>query len=234
MEFIKKYKNIIKLITLLFIFLSSGLIDKLVVDTLNLDKDTLSGATKVLIILFRQSIVAIITVAFYFKELKEQAKDFKNNYMQYLDEGFKWWIVGLVIMVVTNIIIQRYTPAENMTNNEAGIREMMKALPIAMIFITSILAPITEELIFRKSFKDLFEEKWLFILTSGIVFGSLHVLGSLNSLYSLLHIIPYSGLGITFAYMYYKTNNIYTSMSMHFIHNATISILTTVGLGMIL
>lgn len=65
----------------------------------------------------------------------------------------------------------------------------------------------------------MFTTDWLFILMSGLVFGSLHVLNSTNSLAELLYLIPYSAPGIIFAYILAKTNNILVTMGLHFMHN---------------
>jgi len=233
MNFIKKYENIIKLATILIVFLCSSIIDLIPIVIFNIDVDNISAKTEVMVIIFRQFIVASIAIALYYKSLKIQLKDFKDNFMKYLDEGFKLWVLGLVVMGSTNVLITIINGG-NMANNEESVREMINAVPYLTIILTAIFAPIIEELVFRKAFRDMFQGKWLFILTSGIVFGSLHVLGNITSLYDLLYLIPYSSLGIAFAYMYYKTNNIYTSMSMHFIHNAIISVLTIVSAGLIL
>ena len=47
----------------------------------------------------------------------------------------------------------------------------------------------------------------------------MHIIGSASSLIDVLFIIPYSSLGLAFAYTYYKTDNIFSTISMHLIHN---------------
>lgn len=59
----------------------------------------------------------------------------------------------------------------------------------------------------------------LFIITSGILFGLLHIIGSYTSAYDLLYIIPYGSMGSCFAYLLLKTDNIVLTMSIHAIHN---------------
>ena len=65
----------------------------------------------------------------------------------------------------------------------------------------------------------------IFILVSGIFFGYMHVAGS-TSLTQWLYIIPYSSLGISFAIMYNKTNTVFTSITIHSIHNTILTILS--------
>jgi membrane protease YdiL (CAAX protease family) len=76
-----------------------------------------------------------------------------------------------------------------------------------------------EELVFRQGFRNIFGRNIVFILFSGIVFGGMHVIGNINTMADLLYLIPYSALGISFAYMLYKTDNIFVSMGFHFMHN---------------
>ena len=93
------------------------------------------------------------------------------------------------------------------------------------MLLTTIFAPINEEIIFRKSIQDCLKNKWVFIIVSGLIFGYLHVLGS-ESLYDFLYIIPYGSLGAAFAYLLSKTDNIYVTILMHLIHNGLLTIIS--------
>ena len=88
------------------------------------------------------------------------------------------------------------------------------------MFITAvILAPVIEELVFRQAFRNIITNNWLFIIISGLVFGSLHVITSYETPTDLLYLIPYSAPGIIFAYTLVKSKNIFVPMGLHFIHN---------------
>ena len=121
-------------------------------------------------------------------------------------------------MITTNILITTLSPNSIATNEEA-VRKLIDTAPLFMLFQLAIYAPITEELIFRKSIKDITNNKYIYILLSGIIFGGMHVLSSLNNPLDLLYIIPYSALGITFASLYHKTDNIFSTITVHAIHN---------------
>ena len=60
-----------------------------------------------------------------------------------------------------------------------------------MLFNTSILAPLIEEITFRKAFRDIIDTKWLFIIISGVVLGGLHVITSIRNAYDFLYLLPY-------------------------------------------
>jgi len=83
---------------------------------------------------------------------------------------------------------------------------------------------MVEELVFRKAFKDAIKNKWLFIIISGLIFGGMHVVGSYTTITDLLFIIPYSCLGFAFAAAYYNTDTIFTSITLHMIHNTILTV----------
>ena len=107
-------------------------------------------------------------------------------------------------------------------SNEDSVRELFKVSPIYIYLSAVFFAPVVEELVFRQGIRNLFGRNILFILISGLVFGGLHVVDGYETILDLLYLIPYSSLGIAFAYMLYKTDNIFVSMGFHFMHNGII------------
>ena len=98
-----------------------------------------------------------------------------------------------------------------------------------MTFDAAICAPINEELTFRKSFKEIFPSKWVFVIMSGLIFGLLHITSYIETFSDIIYLIPYSALGIAFALLYYKTDNIFSSITMHSIHNLLATLLVLLG-----
>lgn len=214
------------LVILLFFFIS--LVQLIPIYLFNLDINNLTTMQTLLLTLFSNSILLVILISMYRDTLKDDFKKIKNNFNEMMDTGIKCWLVGLIIMIISNVIIGLFIPLAN-AGNEQGVQEYISTSGIVSMLAIGIIAPIIEELTFRKAFRDIFKSKWLFILSSGLIFGSLHVVLSLNSLWDLFYIIPYSSLGIAFGYMYYKTDNIYTSIIMHMFHNTSLTILSIIG-----
>ena len=121
-------------------------------------------------------------------------------------------------MYITNLIITRILNL-NIADNEISVRNFINISPLLMIFNTCIYSPITEELAFRKSIKDCTSNKWTYIITSGLLFGLLHITSYINNPLGILYLIPYGAFGISFAALYYKTNNIYSTITIHAMHN---------------
>ena len=117
------------------------------------------------IIIFRKTIVP----NFY---------DFKKNGKKYLKETYQYYIYGLIIMFVSNLIITNFI---GMATNEAANRSEFLDLPVSTCLAFVIFAPITEELMTRVILKDTFKNKWIYVILSGLIFGSLHVLLAIES-----------------------------------------------------
>jgi len=150
--------------------------------------------------------------------LRDLKSFFNKNIFNNLEIAFKYWLVGFIIMIFSNLIITFITNG-GIAANEESVRELIDLVPLYMIFNVSIYAPFTEELIFRKSIRDFISNKWIYILVSGFIFGGLHVVSSITSVVDLLYLIPYCSLGFAFAALYRKTDNIFSSISMHMLHN---------------
>lgn len=219
----KKY--ILKSIITFILFYYSSYLQLIPILILNLNLDKLSGTNKVLLSMYSNIILLIILILLYKNDLKNEFKKFKENLNKNIDTGFKYWLIGLMTMFISNIIINIII-GNGQAENEKIVQQMITYAPYIMVINAGITAPIIEEITFRKAFKNVFNNKWLFILSSSLIFGSLHVITKLTSPLDLLYIIPYSSLGISLAYMYYKTDTIYTSITMHIFHNTILTILS--------
>jgi len=152
------------------------------------------------------------------KSLIKEFKDYIKNFKQYFMFGLKYWAIGLSLMFLSNIVIYHFYPVG--ASNESLVQEALKTFPLYMCFSTIIYAPFTEEIIFRKSLKNVFTNNFMYIIFSGFLFGFAHTLTNIGNTMELLYIIPYGSVGAMFAYMYAKTNNIFVPMTFHFMHNS--------------
>lgn len=216
-------KNVIKLCISLFLFFYRSILIIPIVYIFNINTKKMSTLTEMILSLTANIILCIVIILMYRKELIKEWKKFKENLSNNIDTSIKYWLIGLIVMVISNIIIT-FILGGGQAANEQGVRKMIDVAPIIMLINAGIIGPINEELIFRKCFKNILKNKWFFILISGIVFGYLHVSGT-NSLTQFLYIIPYSSLGIAFATTYYKTNTVFSSIFVHMLHNTILTLI---------
>lgn len=105
------------------------------------------------------------------------------------------------------------------SENTMEIMDLARAIPFFVI-VPAIIAPILEEIIFRKIIFGTFYKKMNFFLAaflSALIFGFIH--GEPE------HILIYSSMGFVFAYLYIKTKRIITPIIVH----AAMNTITVIG-----
>ena len=160
------------------------------------------------------------------KTIINDLKKFKKDYKKDLDVGFKYYFVGMLVMITSNLILMFITGG--IAENEAVNREYLKMYPLYSIIAMVFLGPPIEEIVFRLGFRKAFK-KWLpYAIFSGLFFGGLHAFTAfegmslheaLKNWVNILYTIPYGALGFAFAKVYYETDNICTSSLIHILHN---------------
>lgn len=229
--FYEKYKNYIKAIFAILLFFCSSCFSIIPMTIFHLNPRKITEQQNLMLGIFNYIVLVIIYFLLYRKDLIRDFKDFKKNINKNVDIGFRYWIIGLFFMVISNIILMKLWP-NNSAANEDAVQLYIKSFPVLALISTSFLGPFIEEIVFRKTFKDMFKKTAIFILTSGIVFGLMHVLGQANTFSEFLYFIPYSALGISFAYMYYKSENFLTPCMMHFFHNFVLTLISILSIGL--
>jgi membrane protease YdiL (CAAX protease family) len=222
----KRITYIIKGILVFTFFYYSAYLQYIPVILFKLDIHNISDSTQVLLSTFSSIIVSLVLLLVYRKDLKEDFIKFKSNLLKNLDTGLLCWFIGLLVMFASNILINILFKTGG-AENENTVQTMIKSFPALMAINATFLAPFNEELVFRKTLKDVFSNKWVLMILSFLLFGGAHVIGS-KTLVDFLYIIPYGSLGAAFALAYYKTDTVFTSMTCHMLHNG---ILTAISIA---
>lgn len=220
----EKTVYILKGIIVMLLFFNSNYIKLFFATILNIKIKNISNLNYLILTILSDIVLSFIFYLIYRKELKKDFNTFKSNFNKCFDSGLKYWLIGLSIMVIANILIAMFTPLSNSTN-EKSVQSLIPTSPALMFIAAGIFAPIIEEITFRKTFQTIFKNKWTFALISFLVFGYIHVMNSNNPL-ELLYIVPYGSLGLVFALTDYETNTVFTSIMMHMIHNSMLIILS--------
>ena len=145
----------------------------------------------------------------FWSELKRDFKIFKDNFKIYLNDMLPRFGKIIIAYMITNFSL--VILVSNIPTNQSIISNwpLYISAPLAII-----IAPLTEELMFRGFMKKFIKNNLLFLILSSLIFGGLHVVVA-SSLYQLLFIIPYSILGFAFALNYVKTKNIVSNIFLH-------------------
>ena len=122
-------------------------------------------------------------------------------------------------MIISNYFI---TKTSSLPSNELSVRTYMNTKFVESIITMVITAPILEEITFRYSFSKI-KNKYLYLIISTLLFAMIHI--NPENASELPFLIPYSFLGLSFSLIFYKTKNIFASITAHAIHNYTIIML---------
>ncbi len=210
-HFINMVKDIIKELGIIFLYIFISLSLNFIINKRNKLTFTLSS-------LLVDLITLIVFLFIFRKEIFPQIKDFKKNGFKYIKKYFIFYLISIIVMIISSKIINKYYI---LPNNELINQEIILKYPFYAIISLLFISPVIEELIFRVTLKDTFKHQSMYILITSLLFGSLHVLNSLinNNVYELLYLIPYATVGVSLSYMYIKSDNIWTSITFHSIHN---------------
>jgi len=222
-----KVKNWLIFLGILFLFLYIDYLVIAIYYTLGNDLHNLTMIDKIIVLFAKYFIIIIIFLIKDYKYLKDKWIDFCKNFKKYLRISFKNWFIGFLIMIISNYIINQFITG--IGENENGVQTLIAKLPIIAFILTTILAPFVEEMIFRKNLQSCVDNKLLYMLLSGFIFGFIHTSIDTN-IYELLLIIPYGALGYMFAKTINETDNIYTTIMMHMFHNGVLTLLAIGGL----
>ena len=221
----KDYKNAFMGVIAIIFYLAASSSPNIIIKYFGIDYNNLSSIAKSIYLIIYEFFMLFILILLYKKEFISDFKKFIKKNKEYFKKYFKYWIIMVLLMGVSNYIVTLFT-SSNVADNQQAIIDMLKKYPVYTFFITVITAPFIEEIIFRLSIRKIFAHtNWLFIIVSGLIFGSLHVIGATGTIYDYLFIIPYSIPGFMFAYIYTKTDNICVPISLHFMHNGIMMLL---------
>ncbi len=185
-------------------------------------------------------LIFLVLLFIVHKDIFKQFKDFIHDPKKYLNKGFSYWVYGIIVMLISNLIITSLVGSISV--NEQTTRETLLQSPLYAIPTIVFFGPFLEEIVFRYGLRKAFKKEIFYALTSAIIFGGLHILTAIDTftltnifahIKEFLFIIPYGSLGYYFAKAYYETENIFSSVIPHMLHNtlSVILILITSFLG---
>jgi membrane protease YdiL (CAAX protease family) len=166
------------------------------------------------------SVVTLIFVAIIRKD-----KTFFNNLrgkQSSIGASILYGVIGFFLVLFGQTmaaLIEKQLGIDPGSENTEMFMTIAETAPVAILSI-AIFAPILEELIFRRViFGTLVQTTNFFIAgaVSAIVFAIIH--------FDFTHILLYAVSGFIFAYLYYKTKRILTSIIAHMLLNGFVVVI---------
>lgn len=223
-----KIYNILKLLLCLVFFFSISNITSFILKIFNIDKNSIGIYGNTLYQFIVSLILFILLLILYRDTIKKDYKDFKKNIKNNIIYIIKMFIIFVIvkylISIISTIIMMMLGIDTNniISTNQSVLEDYIKVAPILMFISVSILGPFYEEGIFRLAFKKVISNKWLYIIISGSLFGLLHIFPlseGVTLLVGIIQSISYVTMGIFFSYIYYKKDNIFFTIGLHFLNN---------------
>ncbi|WHY92212.1 type II CAAX endopeptidase family protein [Neobacillus cucumis] len=163
------------------------------------------------------SLALIITLIILRKEMRNN----RNERGTSLGLSIIWAFFGVFLALFAQAIaanIERLIGVEMGSENTKDIIHIIEEFPLA-ILVSSIFGPILEEIVFRKILFGTLHKRFNFFISaiiSSIIFALAHM--------ELEHILLYSAMGFTFAFLYVKTKHILVPIFAHVTMNTMVVI----------
>lgn len=164
--------------------------------------------------------LALILVLFVLR--KEMRNHSFNERGSSFGEAVLWGFLGIFLSFFAQIVasnIERLLGVNMSSQNTKNILDIINSFPLA-ILVSSIFGPILEEIVFRKIiFGGLYKRFNFFIsaLISSVIFALAHM--------EPHHVLLYSAMGFTFAFLYVRTKRIIVPIFAHVAMNTLVVII---------
>ena len=146
------------------------------------------------------------------------------GFFKFLPYIFMMFGIGIPLSLVGSLVNTMLTVPFGGSNTSVILELLNSSSLLPRILVVGILAPIFEELIFRKVLIDRLSRysTFLAIFVSGLFFGLYH--GNFSQFFFA------TGIGLLFAFLYSKTGKIRLTIILHMIVNLFTSVITTTAL----
>ncbi|MBD7970382.1 CPBP family intramembrane glutamic endopeptidase [Paenibacillus gallinarum] len=124
-------------------------------------------------------------------------------------------IIGLTLITYLYSLIGITLPSQP---NQESLTDMIGRFPLIMIFMITILAPVTEELVFRELLPNTLGPSYISFITSSMLFVAIH------SPSGIMGWTSYGIMAAGFLYVRLSQKSIYACIAVHIVWN-TVSII---------
>ena len=136
-----------------------------------------------------------------------------------------WAIGGVFLALFSQSIagsIEQFLGIPTGSENTQNILGLIEAVPAVML-ASSVFGPILEEIVFRKIVFGTLHKRLNFFLSaliSSLIFAVAHM--------EFIHILLYTAMGFTFAYLYVKTKRILVPIFAHVTMNTLVVLIQSI------
>lgn len=174
----------------------------------------LSETNSLYITFFSNFMLLGVVLFLYFKRAQNPFRKLKNNFKKNMLKSGLIFGIGLIGFCIFNMI--SYKIAGSLSDSSYNSFQKM---PTLFLISTLFYYPIIEELVFKKTFKGIINNKYLFILITGFLNATFQVIFNYETTLGLVYILPYTIFYSSLSYVYYETDNIIYPISYRILYN---------------
>ena len=168
----------------------------------------------------------VIVLAMMFRFLRASFSDFIGEFWRAVQAIILGYVFYRTLSWAVALLLESFI-TENDPNSEAILGDIATNFKV-MLVVTSVLAPIVEESIFRGALFGTIHKKNRFAayIVSVVVFGLFHLWDSMLFDFNwglILHLVLYFPPGIALAWCYERSGTIWAPILLHSIMNLFIS-----------
>jgi uncharacterized protein len=167
--------------------------------------------------------LALVIILFLLRtEMKKTALNKRGSSVSY---SAAWAVFGVFLALFAQSLaanIERLIGVEMGSENTQQILHIIESFPLA-ILVSSVIGPILEEIVFRKIIFGALHKRFNFFLSaliSSVIFALAHM--------EPQHVLLYSAMGFTFAFLYVKTKHILVPIFAHVAMNTFVVVIQSV------
>ncbi len=196
------------------------------------------GLTDSIMQMFIADLLFLIGIVLVYKDsIKQGFLDFKNNYKtsKKITVVLKWTVIIFVVNMLMGMLTELFFPnaVAGGDDNANAIYSLFDISSIYTIFKTMIFAVIAEELVFKKTIRDVFKNNILFVIISGLIYVMMNfAYTDLTQSYIWMDMLGYFMFAVITSIAYIKNNdNIFIVMMIKFLYNLLPLTIMILGIG---
>lgn len=182
----------------------------------NAELQQLSGAYWIVI----SFLIGLIATLYLIRKEMKNNDDFRKHQASVPTSIF-WGFAGIFLALFSQSLagmIETAIGIEAGSENTQTIIDLILNVPL-VLFVSSVIGPILEEIVFRKIIFGSLHKRLNFFLSaliSSLIFGAAHG--------EFIHLLLYTAMGFVFAFLYVKTNRILVPIFAHVSMNSLVVI----------
>ncbi len=223
----KEIKQLLKLITIFLVYFIYTTVISNILGIFKINDEV--------IISFIADLIFFLGIVILYKDdLKKGFIKFIKNYSFLKKVLFviKWVVILFTINIIGGVITEIIHPSLTEDGNTNAIYSLASISTFYTIFKTLIFATITEELLFKKSIREVITNNIAFIIVSGLIYALINIMYTDITVLTVIDLFQYFIFSSVLSYIYVKNeDNIVMPMIIKFFYNLIPLTILLLGIG---